>query len=142
MKNNKIKEVLFQQLRKTPILQIALEKSGIARSTYYRWRNKSKEFAKAVDEAILEGEAMVNDLSETQLINLIKDQNFPAIRLWLQVHNKKYNPKVEVTGSLNIKEEPLTPEQEELVKKALGLAGLLEDQTKQENEQDASKPTE
>jgi len=143
MKNNKTKQLLLEQLKKTPVIQMAVEKIGVGRTSFYRWKQKDKEFSKAVEEAISEGEMLINDLSELQLINLIKDKNFPAIRLWLQVHSKKYNPKVEVTGNLNIKEEPLSPEQEELVKKALGLAGLLEDkQTKQNNEQNIIKSNE
>lgn len=142
MKNNKTKQLLLEQLKKTPIIQMAVEKIGVGRTSFYRWKQEDKKFARAVEEAILEGEMLINDLSELQLINLIKDKNFPAIRLWLQVHSKKYNPKVEVTGHLNVKEEPLTLEQEELVKKALGLAGLLENKQVQENhERGISKST-
>jgi len=142
MKKNKTKELILEQLRKVPLVQIACEKIGIARASFYRWKWQDKEFTKAVDEAILEGEMLINDLSETQLINLIRNQNFPSIQLWLRTHHKKYSPKVEVTGNLNIKEEPLTPEQEELVEKALGLAGLLEtEQTQQNHEENTSEPT-
>jgi len=142
MKNNKTKQLLLEQLKKTPIIQMAVEKLGVGRTSFYRWKLEDKEFAKAVEEAILEGELLINDLSEVQLINLIRDQNFPAIRLWLQVHSKKYSTKVEVTGHLNVKEEPLTPEQEELVENALKLAGLLETkQTQQNHDQYTPKST-
>ncbi len=134
MKNNETKQLLLEQLKKIPIIQVAVERLGVGRTSFYRWKQEDKEFAKAVDEAILEGEMLITDLSEAQLINLIKDKNFQGIRLWLQVHSKKYSTKVEVTGHLNMKEEPLTPEQEELVEKALGLAGLLETKQNQQNE--------
>lgn len=129
MKNKKIKNLLVEQLKKTPIIQVACEKTGVARASFYRWKQQDKQFAEAADAAIAEGEMLITDLSELQLINLIRDKNFPAINLWLKAHHKKYGNKVEVTGNLNVKDEPLTPEQEELVKKALGLAGLLETKT-------------
>jgi len=124
MKSDKIKKLLLEQLKKTPIIQIAVEKVGVGKSSFYRWKEEDKEFAKAVDEALIEGESLINDLSETQLINLIREKNFQAIRMWLQVHSKKYNPKIEVTGSFNVKEESLTPEQQATVKEALRLASL------------------
>lgn len=140
METNKSKELLIEQLRKTPIVQVSCEKTGIGRTSFYRWREEDKEFAKAAEEAIAEGETLITDLSELQLINLIRDKNFPAINLWLKVHHKKYGDKVEVTGNLNIKEEPLSAEQQALVKKALGLAGLLTD--KQTKETYEHNPTE
>lgn len=133
MKTNKSKELLIEQLRKTPIIQVSCEKTMIGRASFYRWRDEDKEFAKAAEKAIAEGEMLITDLSELQLINLIRDKNFPAINLWLRVHSKKYSNKVEVTGSLNIKEKPLSAEQQELVKKALGLAGLLTDKRTEKN---------
>ena len=44
MKTKKDKELILEQLRKTPIVQVACEKTGIARATYYRWRKKDKRF--------------------------------------------------------------------------------------------------
>jgi len=141
MKKDKLKDSTIQQLKEMPIVQIACKKANISRASYYRWRQDPK-FAKAADAAIVEGEAFITDMSESQLISLIRDRNFQALQLWLRHHHPKYGNKVEVTGHLNVKEEPLTSEQEELVKKALGLAGLLENkQTEQNYEQDIPKST-
>ena len=118
-------------LKEMPIVQVACKKVGVGRTTYYRWR-ENKKFAKEADAAIAEGEAFITDMSESQLISLIRDRNFQALQLWLR-HHPKYTNKVELTGNLNIKEEPLTPDQEELVEKALGLAGLLETKQTQQN---------
>lgn len=133
MKKNKTKELLAEQLKKMPIIQIACERAGISRATFYRWKKENKEFANASDEAIIEGETLVTDMGESQLISLIRDKNFPAIQLWLKTHHPKYSNKVEITGSLNVKEEPLSAEQQELVKKALGLVGLLENKQIEKN---------
>ena len=77
-----------------------------------------------MNEAILVGESFVIDMSESQLISLIKDRNFPAIQLYLRTHHPKYSNKIEIAGQLKIEEEPLTPEQQEIVRRALQLAGL------------------
>jgi hypothetical protein len=125
MKENKSKKQILEQLRKMPLIQVACEKSGVARASFYRWKQKDKEFAKEINTAIAEGEAMITDMSEMQLISLIRDKNFQAVQLWLKSHHSKYGNKLEVTGNLNIKEEPLTPEQQQLVEKSLTLAGIV-----------------
>jgi hypothetical protein len=127
MNKVKSKELIIEQLKRVPIIQLACEKAGIARASFYRWKIEDKKFMEAVEKAIAEGENFINDLSETQVIGMIKDRNFLAIQLWLKTHHPKYSNKVELTGHLNVKEEPLSSEQEKLVKKALELAGLLED---------------
>ena len=141
MKQDKLKNSMIVALKEMPIVQFACKKVGVGRTTYYRWR-ENKKFAKEADAAIAEGEAFITDMSESQLISLIRDRNFQALQLWLRHHHPKYGDKIEVTGHLNVKEEPLTPEQEELVEKALGLAGLLEDKQNQQNYgEDISKLT-
>jgi len=121
------KNALLNYLRQMPIVELACKKSGVSRATFYRRRKQDQSFAKLVDEALAEGESFVTDMSESQLITLIKDKNFQAIQLWLRHHHPKYSQKLEVSGNINIKEEPLSAEQEELVKKSLKLAGLLPD---------------
>jgi len=142
MKQDKLKNSMIEALKEIPIAMFACKKVGIGRTTYYRWRRKNKKFAKEADAAITEGETLITEMSEGQLISLIRDRNFQALNLWLKIHHPKYGDKIEVTGHLNVKEEPLTPDQEKLVEKALGLAGLLEDKQNQQNyEEDISKLT-
>jgi len=141
MKKNNTKKLLLEQLKKMPVVELSCQRVNIGRTTYYRWR-KNQKFAKEANAAIAEGEAFITDISEGQLISLIRDRNFQALNLWLKNHHKKYGDKVEVTGHLNMKEEPLTPEQEELVENALKLAGLLEtEQTQQNHDQHTPKST-
>ena len=124
MKDIKQKELFLEQLKKMPIIQIACKNSGISRATVYRWKKEDKEFAKSMNEAIFEGETFVTDMSESQLISMIKDKNFPAIQLWLRTHHPKYGNKIELLGNLKIENEPLTVGQQEIVRRALQLAGL------------------
>lgn len=112
-------ELLVEQLKKTPIVQVACEKTSIGRSTYYRWLEKYPDFAKRANEAIKKGEALVSDLAESQLISAIRDGNMTAIIFYLKNHNPTYGNKVELTHKAQKKE--LTGEQKELVKKAITL---------------------
>lgn len=122
MKSNNQKKVLLENLRKLPIVAVACERAHVARSTFYRWKIESKEFFKAVDEAMAEGETFVTEISENQLVALIKDKNFSAIHLWLKSHHPKYNNKIEVGGKLTVEHEPLKTEQKELIKRSLEFA--------------------
>lgn len=122
-KSDKTKEAFLEQLRKTPILQIACEKIGIHRMSVYRWKKEDPEFAKAVDEASLEGRLLVNDLAESQLISAVKDRNMTAILAWLKHNHPNYKTRIEIEGAVNTIHE-LSPDQKELVRKALELASL------------------
>lgn len=123
MKRNRLESVFLEQLRKTPIVQVVCEKIGVVRSTVYRWK-KDPKFAKAFEEALAEGEAFITDISESQLISLIKDKNFPAIQMWLKNHHPKYGDKVELSANVTLTDEELTPEQKALVRRALKLASF------------------
>ncbi len=122
-KSDQLKQALLEQLRKTPIIQIACEKLNISRMSFYRWKQEDKEFAAKVDEALLDGQLLVNDLAESQLISAIKDRNMHAVMAWLKHHHPSYKTKVQIEGTVNTIQE-LSPEQKELVKKALELANL------------------
>jgi hypothetical protein len=115
----KEKESVLANLRKMPIVQIACQGAGVARATYYRWLNEDKEFKKAAHKAMKDGEMFINDLSESQVVSLIKDRNLPAITLWLKNHHPKYADKLKVEASISQVDEKLTPEQEEIVRRAL-----------------------
>jgi hypothetical protein len=84
------KEVLLEQLLKTPIVQIACEKTGIARSTYYRWLDDDDEFNNKIKEAIRKGKSLINDMAESKLISAIQNGNTTAIIYWLKNNHKGY----------------------------------------------------
>lgn len=125
-RQEKQKTEMVEQLKKTPIVQLACEKTGIGRTTYYRWRKMDAGFEQDADEAIREGSKLVNDLAETQLLACIKDKELGAITFWLKHHHPLYSPKLELTGKIKHEDSTLTPEQEALIKQALKLAGLEE----------------
>lgn len=125
IKQKKQKELFIQQLSKTPIIQIVCERLNIGRTTFYRWKRQDKKFSEQCDKAISEGNCLVSDLAESQLISAIRDKNLTAIIFWLKTHNAAYSSKLEVAGNLEIKKDELTKEQEENIMRALKLASLV-----------------
>ncbi|MDR3642530.1 MAG: phBC6A51 family helix-turn-helix protein [Candidatus Doudnabacteria bacterium] len=133
-KQAKQKEMILEQLRKTPVIQIVCEKLGISRSSYYRWRQDDKDFAKACDDALEDGCLLINDLAESQLMGAIRDQNITAIIFWLRSHHDKYKNKMEVSASIKNVSEQLTPEQQAVVEQALKLASLIDAESPEHKE--------
>src|SRR5680860_719631 len=88
IKNEKM--LILEQLKKTPIVQIACEKVGVGRSTYYRWKKEDLKFSSLADAATAEGSLLVNDMAESQLLSAIKDKNLTAIIFWLKHHHSSY----------------------------------------------------
>ena len=122
MKKNKFQDQFLDELRKVPIVQVACEKTGLSRNSVYRWRKEDKDFLKKMDNALSEGVALVNDMSESQLLTLIKEKNYPAISFWLRHRNDNYKNKLEITTKDD--SEELTPSQAKIVKQALKLAKI------------------
>ena len=120
------KASLLDHLRKMPIVQIACERAGVARATYYRWRNEDADFTAGADKAIAEGVALVGDMAESQLISLMKERNLTANIFWLKHRHAAYKTRVEISGKVETASEKLSPEQEALVQQALKLAGIPE----------------
>lgn len=120
MKKNKKKDEFLDQLRKIPIILVACEKSALSRQSIYRWRSEDEVFAEEMDKAMKEGEDFINDMSESQLLTMIKEKNWSAVSFWLRHRNPKFKERVEITTKAV--SEALTPEQEALVREALILA--------------------
>jgi hypothetical protein len=125
MKAAKQKQLVLEQLKKTPIIQVATEKVGIARSTFYRWKAEDPDFAVDVDEAVDQGVSLMNEYAESMLISAIKDRNLTAVFYWLNHRHPAYETRVKVDGKVKHQMDELTPEQSALVERALKNAGLL-----------------
>lgn len=86
----KQKKALIELLRETPIVQYASKKTGVARSTYYKWRAEDFIFARVADRAIESGRFLMNDLAESKLLNQIQRDELSAITFWLRHNHPKY----------------------------------------------------
>lgn len=93
-----MKELLLEQLQRTPIIQIACEKVGVSRASLYRWKEDDPEFAKAVNKALTEGIAVVNDAAESQLLAGIKNANYTAVIFWLKNNHTNYRQRMFDSG--------------------------------------------
>jgi predicted DNA-binding protein (UPF0251 family) len=124
IRQDKLKAVFLEQIKRTPTIETACQKVGIGRATVYRWVNSSKQFKKKVEEALTEGRIFMSDVAESQLFSLIGDKKIEAIRLYLSTHNPRYNNKIELSGTVTTKDAPLSKEQKQLIKKALQLSSL------------------
>lgn len=123
VKTKEQKQAFLEQLPKYPIVQVACEKSGIGRSTYYAWRKSDKAFAKLADEEITSGTHFINDMAESKLIQNIQSGNNTAIIFWLKNHHKQYSERIRHEHEFI--EEELTSEQKIAIAKALFNAGQL-----------------
>ncbi len=119
LKNAPKKKELVEFLRKTPIVQMACDRAEIARATFYRWKKDDQEFAMNVEEALLTGSSLVNDLAESRLIAAIKDKNFQAIAFWLKHHHPTYTTRVELSLNKAPLNDELSPEEKSMVERAL-----------------------
>lgn len=122
-RQTKERVVLVEQLRKTPIVQYACEKSGVSRATYYRWKADDTKFCEESEQALQEGISLMNDLAESQLLTAIKERNLTAVFYWLNHRHKSYTNKLEISGKLKTFSDEMTKEEVKALTEALSLFG-------------------
>jgi len=120
IKNEKM--LILEQLKKTPIVQIACEKVGVGRSTYYRWKKDDPKFSSLTDAATTEGSLLVNDMAESQLLSAIKDKNLTAIIFWLKHHHPAYETRIELRHAVNRVDEKPTARHEQIIRELISFA--------------------
>jgi hypothetical protein len=122
-RQNGIRKALLEQLERTPIIELACDKVGISRTTFYRWTNTSKSFAATVEKSLTTGREFICDLAESQLIALMRQGEYKAVRLILQHNSPRYANKLELSGTL-VTEEKLSIEQKKNIREALKLSSI------------------
>lgn len=120
-----MKQAMLNVLKEMPIIEVAVKRIGISRDTFYRWKQEDKEFEKQSQEAMARGIDFINDMSESQIISLIKEKKMPSIRYWLKHNHPKYRERIEITTVAQPQEE-LNAEQEAVVREALRLSSMPE----------------
>lgn len=123
VRQGKLETALLEQLERTPIKELACDKVGISRTTFYRWVNSSKTFAADVEKSLTTGREFINDLAESQVLALIKQGEIKAIRLWLTHNSARYANKLELSGTVSTNTE-LSPEQKKVIREALKLSSV------------------
>ena len=84
------KQKVVDALAEMPIVLHACRKTGVSPAPFYRWQAEDRQFWLAAKKGMDRGIEYVNDLTEIQLIALIKEKKMPAIALWLKHHHKRY----------------------------------------------------
>lgn len=133
VKTKEQKKAFLEQLPKYPVVQVACEKSGVGRSTYYAWRKSDKEFAKQADESIRSGELFINDMAESKLIQNIQNGNNTAIIFWLKNHHGSYNERI--LHEYKVVNEELNREERVAIARALiniGLGNIIKSNNQEE----------
>lgn len=85
---NKKKKKFLVELEVVPIVQIACDRVGVPRSTYYRWKKEDSNFSSQVEESLLRGKGCVNDLARSKLLKKIAEEERWALQYWL-THNDR-----------------------------------------------------
>jgi len=124
VKKERVQDKFLEELRKIPIVQVACERCGLSRQSVYRWRNNDPEFRVSMDRALDEGEELLNDLCESQLLSLVKDKNFQAIKYRLDKRHPKYKKSSENAPEVN---------EEEVMNKVIDTLGLKAEDFMEEN---------
>jgi len=122
-RQKKVRQALLEQLERTPIIELACDKVGVSRTTFYRWIHTNKDFAKTVEKSLVTGREFVNDLAESQMLSLIKQADIKAIRLWLTHNSARYANKLELSGTVVTNPE-LSTEQKRIIRRALKLSSI------------------
>lgn len=89
-KQTRAKKKILEQLEKIPIIEIALQKACVPRSTYYRWVNDDPNFGDDAKGSRNKGYLLINDIAESKLIQKIYDGDWKAVSYWLESNHKRY----------------------------------------------------
>ena len=82
-KTKKLTDKLIEELERTPLVQIACEKHGISRNTFYRWMKEDGDFMERVSEAMSLGTGVVHDVAVSNVLNGIKSKDVIYTKYWL-----------------------------------------------------------
>lgn len=93
MRNKFTRSRFIEVLSETPLINHACKKTGIARSTVYRWLKDIPEFRNAVEDTLKIGRENVAEIAEGKLMKMIHEGNYKAIRYYLDNNSPRYMPK-------------------------------------------------
>jgi hypothetical protein len=94
MKKRRVSHRFLTELRKIPIVEVACDKVGISRNTVYTWRKNDRNFRLNMEEALTEGEKLVDDMVEGKYLSLINSEKWQAIKHYLDRKHPKYKLKI------------------------------------------------
>jgi hypothetical protein len=93
MVDKETKKKFLEELEKEGLILAACRRSGLSRTTLYRWKKEDKEFSKQITKSQKIGRDNVNDLGDYSIIQLIKEKNVPIIKWYKAFNDRRYKPK-------------------------------------------------
>ena len=98
------KRKVLKELQNIPIISVAAKAAGVSRQTVYRWLEEDREFRDCFKKAKQSGTYHINDMSESQVVSLIQQQKWVAVKYWLKNHHPNYKEPPEIKPSRNTEE--------------------------------------
>lgn len=96
------KHKFLEEIKKTPIIEVACKNTGISRQTFYRWFKTLPGFEKEYLEAKNYGDSYINDVCESKQLQAIQNGKPWAIRRWQDHHDPTYMKKDNLRRNLNL----------------------------------------
>ena len=90
------KEKILEYLSDSGNVSFVCKKVGIARKTYYRWKDEDFDFSEEAEIAIEFGKSYVNDLAHNQLVKKIQEGDPQLIRFQLASCHPDYRVRFPV----------------------------------------------
>lgn len=95
MKKLRVRDKFIKELQNTPIVQVACDKLGISRQTYYRWLKEDASFASVADYALSQGTERVNDIAVSNVLRGIQNQSESYTKYWLNCRHPEFRRPLE-----------------------------------------------
>ena len=106
-KTKKLMDKLIQEIEQTPVIQVACDRAGLSRNSFYRWMKENPEFLSRVDEAMSLGTGLVNDVAISNVLSGIKSKDPMYTKYWLDRKHpdfkKPFIYKIDATDILQYK---------------------------------------
>jgi len=74
---------LLAEIEKAPVIQVACDKVGISRNTFYRWIKEDTELMEQVSEAMSLGTGLVSDVAISNVLEGLKRKDPMYTKYWL-----------------------------------------------------------
>lgn len=83
----------MEHLVKMPVIEVACQKAGIGRTTYYRWLKEDKKFRLEAENAVSQGKDRINDMAESVVIKKVSEGDLGASKYYLGHNHPNYHAR-------------------------------------------------
>lgn len=94
------KDKFIEELKEIPIVSIVCKRTGIGKSTFYRWMHEDMDFNEKVYKALEVGRENITDIAEGQLIGAMRKGEKWAIQCVLENNSRRYYKPKRVQDTL------------------------------------------